>query len=348
MVDVLHVREYPLDGHGVRLDGARPTTTSTPSYEMLAQNMPMTPRQGAHYSKGLSNLALNVLPRIPESLPSNLPQPQQDIMGKPFSKYHESNAFNALAWTDKSDVKEVELKLIEAEPSPAFSQNMPVDLDGEDPSIVLTYPPAQLDEDARELALSLWAYFWPLFAESMRSTTLRPRQTDGSIEYELPEIVAQRNFFNCIAENLDYFLRVRALREYTGTAVHVDTLTVTAPAEPGFTSFTTVVRVSSFPGMSDLSFAAATATATSSASTTASITIASTTASTTTTTDQSSSRMTASAEASHTCSDGRVLGATQECGAPRAGDLTRLLWPVCFSLIAVVAVIVVPSFSGIF
>jgi hypothetical protein len=304
----------------------------------------MTPRQGAHYFKGLSNLVSNKLPVIPESPPPNFSPPQQAIMGKPFSKYHESNAFNAFAWTDKSDVKEVELKLIEAEPSPAFSENMPVDLDGEDPSIVWAYPPAQLDEDAREFALSLWAYFWPLFAESMRSTALRPRQTDGSIEYELPEIVAQRNFFNSIARNLDYFLRVRALREYTGTAVHVDTLTVTAPAEPGFTSFTTVVRVSSFPGMSDLSFAAATATATSRATTTASIT----TASTTTTTDPSSSRITASAEASHTCSDGRVLGATQECGAPRAGDLTRLLWPVCFSLIAVVVLIVVPSFSGIF
>ncbi|KIW69582.1 hypothetical protein PV04_05452 [Phialophora macrospora] len=310
--------------------GGRPTETSTPDYDLLSQNMVATKPQSGQLIKGISDFVLNELPLAAGPPPHNWPQPPRALWDNPYTKYQESNPFNALAWSDKSDTDTVLRRLKEPELPAAVSVNMPIALNRNDSAIVLIhYPPANVDEDKRELVLSLWTYFWDRFAESMSRTSLRRRQSDGSdgeedMEHEVPEIMSQTTLFNFIALNLNYFVRVRALESYSGT-FQVVTSMVTATAEPHFTSFSTMVRISSFPGMADLSAAAATATSTATSTST------STSASTT---EPGSSRVTSTAQASRTCEDGTVLAATQECGAGPASHLSRLLWLVCFSLVA--------------
>lgn len=283
---------------------------------------------------GLSTVVMEMLPLLPDQVPTNFAEPQKAHFDKQFSDFQKKNPFGALTLVANKHIK-VTTKMPEPDPGPGASQNMPVDLDADGPTIIYSFAPVPLNDDERELAMLLWTRFWPRFSSSLRPN-VRRRQTDGSdpdyLEEELPEDVAMTVVFNFIASNLEYFANVRLVELYTGTR-NVTSSLVTVSDYPGV-SFTTVVTFSNIPS------------AAIGPSTTTTSTSISTSTSSTTVPD--GGQVTSPAPVSHTCSDGRVLLATQKCGALRAGDPSQLRWALFFSLaVVVMVVVVVPSFSGL-
>lgn len=218
-----------------------PTAAPTPDYDLLSQNIFLAKPQAVRFYPVISNIMGKVAPFVHGALPNKWPPSETKLWDPELFNHHKSEPLYAALAGQRSYTVEERIK---DQPLPVDrSQNMPLNGDEEEPSVVFPSGPVTLDEDDKKLAISLFPYYWPRIKESLS------RRSDlGGIEDEVPEVVIMAVVFQFIALNPVYFSLAHAIENYSGT-VDVVTSTITVPAGPLFSSFTTVVEMSSIPGM---------------------------------------------------------------------------------------------------